>query len=52
VQVEDPLLIGQTFCGAVMSEQAVVTIEATRAMAIKRRRRIMVVSPDDGEGDC
>jgi hypothetical protein len=38
------------FFGAVMSEQAAVTIEATRATAIKRRRRIMGVSPDKGKG--
>jgi hypothetical protein len=49
--VEEPLVTGQTvFFGAVMSEQAAVTIEATRAMAIKRRRRIIGVSPDSGMG--
>ena len=42
-QVEEPLVTGQMSFGAVMSEQAVVTIEATRAMAIKRRRRIIGV---------
>ena len=43
-QVEEPFVIGQSFFGAVMSEQAVTTIEAMMAVATSRRRRIMGVS--------
>jgi hypothetical protein len=45
VQVEEPLTTGQesAFFGAVMSEQAVRTTEATIAAKTKRRRRIIVV---------
>jgi hypothetical protein len=52
VQTCDPLVIGQvaSFFGAVISEQAVSTTEAMMAVAISRRRRIMGVSPDLGEG--
>jgi hypothetical protein len=51
VQICEPLDIGQvSFFGAVMSEQAVSTTEAMIAVAISRRRRIMGVSPDLGEG--
>jgi len=44
--------IGQvvSFFGAVISEQAVSTTEATIAVAMSRRRRIIGVSPDLGEG--
>ena len=51
-QIEEPLVIGQeaSFFGAVMSEQAVSTTEATIAVAMSRRRRIIGVSPDRGEG--
>ena len=51
-QIEEPLDIGQvvSFFGAVMSEQAASTTEATIAVAMSRRRRIMGVSPDRGEG--
>jgi hypothetical protein len=42
-QVEEPLVIGQVFFGAVMSEQAVKTKEAMIAVAMKRRRRIIGV---------
>jgi hypothetical protein len=44
--------IGHSFFGAVISEQAVSTTEATIAVAMRRRRRIMGVSPDWGEGHC
>ena len=42
------MVIGQdaSFFGAVMSEQAVRTIEARMAVAMKRRRRIMGVLLD------
>jgi hypothetical protein len=52
VQTWDPLVIGQvpSFFGAVISEQAVRTTEATIAVAMSRRRRIIGVSPDLGEG--
>jgi hypothetical protein len=40
--VEEPLDTGQVFFGAVMSEQAARTNEAMIAVAMKRRRRIMV----------
>lgn len=51
-QIEEPLDIGQvvSFFGAVISEQAVSTTEATIAVAMSRRRRIMGVSPDRGGG--
>jgi hypothetical protein len=49
LQVDEPLLIGQTsFFGAVMSEQAARTTEATTVATIKSLRRIMGVSPDEG----
>jgi hypothetical protein len=45
--VEEPLVTGQTsFFGAVMSEQAARTTEATTVAAMSRRRRIIGVSPD------
>jgi hypothetical protein len=45
MQVEEPLDTGHAFFGAVMSEQAVRTKEAMMAVAMKRRRRIIGVSP-------
>jgi hypothetical protein len=47
-QVDDPVIIGhgESFFGAVMSEQAVRTKEAITAAAMKRLRRIIGVSPD------
>jgi hypothetical protein len=42
-QVDEPFVTGQTFFGAVMSEQAVKTKEAMMAVAMKRRRRIIGV---------
>jgi hypothetical protein len=48
-QVDDPLRIGQSFFGAVMSEQAVRTTEAMMAVATSSLRRIIGVSPE-GKG--
>jgi hypothetical protein len=50
LQVDEPLTIGQaaSFFGAVMSEQAVTTTEAMMATVMKRRRRIIGVSPEKG----
>ena len=39
-------MIGQAFCGAVMSEQAARMAEAMTAVAMRRRRRIIGVTPD------
>jgi len=51
LQVDEPLTIGHTsFFGAVISEQAVRTTEAMMATAVKRRLRIIGVSPDEGKG--
>jgi hypothetical protein len=45
------LVTGQTsFLGAVISEHAVRTTEAMIAVAMRRRRRIIGVSPDVGKG--
>jgi len=45
VQVDEPLTIGQgeSFFGAVMSEQAVRTTEAMMAVAMSSLRRIILV---------
>ena len=43
-------MIGQSFFGAVMSEQAVRTTEAMMAVAMSSLRRIIGVSPDEGKG--
>jgi hypothetical protein len=47
MQVCEPLVTGQTsFFGAVMSEQAARTTEAMTEAAMRRRRRIIGVSPE------
>jgi hypothetical protein len=47
-QVDEPLVTGHgaSFFGAVMSEQAVRTTDATIATAVKRLRRVIGVSPE------
>jgi hypothetical protein len=51
-QVDEPFTIGQgaSFCGAVISEQAVRTTEAAMATAAKRLRRVIGVSPEEKGG--
>jgi hypothetical protein len=50
--VEEPLTTGQVTSplGAVMSEQAARTTEATIATAVKRLRRVIGVSPEEKWG--
>jgi hypothetical protein len=48
-QVEEPFITGHGASpfGAVISEQAVRTMEATMATAAKRLRRVIGVSPEE-----
>jgi hypothetical protein len=51
-QVDEPFITGHVTSpfGAVMSEQAVRTTEATMATAAKRLRRVIEVSPEEKGG--
>jgi hypothetical protein len=49
VQIWEPLVIGQVFFGAVISEQAVTTTDAMMAATMRRlRRTIGVLLTRDG----
>jgi hypothetical protein len=48
VQVDDPFVRGQSFFGAVISEQAARAIEAITVETMRSLRRIIGVSPDKG----